>query len=41
MAIRGQQTTLLTDIDVAPQKWRGLDHMTGKCFISGIEEHLE
>ena len=46
MAIRGQrhinaskQTASLAGVDVAPPKWRGLDHMAGKCFESGIEEH--
>ena len=46
MAIRGQrhinvskQTTLLAGVDVAPPNGGAINHMTGKCFISGIEEH--
>ena len=45
MAIRGQrhinvskQTLLLAGADVAPPNGAGgVDHMNGKCLISGIE----
>ena len=36
-----KQRKLLADIDVAPPQWRGLDHMTGKCFASRYEVQQE